>query len=108
MRRGVYVSLDMIHVVGNESLETICFGDQPAQLLLVRRGRFGLDGSGLAETIPIAFSEGLLDAGEQLGDRLESDGYSPDSAAMWAQASRRSVRLFETNGNEVASLLTFA
>lgn len=98
----------MCHVVGDEPLEAVGLRNQTAELFLIRRCRFRLDRGGLAETIPVAGGERILNAGEQLGDSFESDDYSPVSAAMCAQASRRSVRLLATNGSEVASLFRLA
>ena len=98
----------MGHVVGDQALQTVCLGDETTQLRFISRSGLWLNMAGLAQPIPIACCQRFLNAGEQLGDGFESDDYSPVSAAMCAQASRRSVRLLATNGSAVASLFRFA
>ena len=92
----------------DQTLQSIRFGDQSAQLLLVFRHDIGFHRLVVAEPIPVTGFERLLDTRENIGDRFESDGYSPVSAAMCAHASRNSLRLLLTNGNAAASLLRLA
>ena len=108
MRGHLQVVAHLIHVAGDQALQPIGFCDEAAQFGFIGRGDIGFSGVRLAEGIPITSAERVLDAGEEFGDRFESDGYSPVSAAIWAHASRRSVRLLATKGSDVASLLTFA
>lgn len=108
MRGHFQVVMNLVHVAGDQPLQPIGFSDETAQFSFVGWRHVGFTRMGIIERIPISSSEGFLDAGEKLGDGLESDGYSPVSAAMCAHASRRSVRLLETKGSDVASLLTFA
>ena len=100
--------MDLGHVAGDEPLQTISLGNQPAEFEFILRHHTRFGRLGIAQSIPIPGFERLLDSLEKLGNGLESDGYSPVSAAMWAHASLRSVRLFDTNGRELASLFTLA
>lgn len=102
------MTVHLSHVVGDQALQPIRFRDEAAQFLLVGRHCLWFSPLDAPERVPVFGGEGLLDACKNSGDRLESDGYSPASAAMWAQAPRRSVRLFATNGSAAGSLLMLA
>ena len=65
------------HVAGDQSLQTISFGNQPAQRLLVFRSHLGLERPGCRDRVPISSGNGVLQVGEQPGNLVESDELLP-------------------------------
>lgn len=88
---------DLSHVAGDKHLQTIGFGDQPTQLLLVGGHHIRLNRLGLAQRVPVFSVERLLDTVEELRDGFESDELLP---CLRSDVGPRLPKIGETLGNK--------